>query len=295
MRGRQNLKYEAVGVIVGQAISLTFGGLFIYLGLPLPWLVVALLLNTLWNGVWAYTNLKRHFNFNPFAFSWDRKILRFFWSVTIPFALAGIFARVYSYVDSIMLSKLASEMAVGFYGVGYKITFSFQCLAMAFAAAIYPAMSKACVENKTKLPGLLTMSVKYLFLLVAPIVTGIFVLAAPLVTVMYGPKFIGAALPLQVLIFSLVFAFLYWPVGSLLNAADRQKENTVVMGATMVLNIALNAILITRLEAVGAAWASLASNALLFFGAIYLVGRRVVPIEIGKMLNSSWRVWLPRL
>ena len=189
-----------------------------------------------------------------------------------------------------MLSKLASETAVGFYGVSYKITFSFQCLAMAFAAAIYPAMSKACVEDKTRLPGLLTMSVKYLFLLVAPIVTGIFVLAAPLVTVMYGPRFIGAALPLQVLIFSLVFAFLYWPVGSLLNAADRQKENTVVMGVTMVMNIALNAVLLTRLGAVGAAWASLASNGLLFFGALWMSSRRVTKVETAKMLNSGWRI-----
>ncbi|MBN1585744.1 flippase [Candidatus Uhrbacteria bacterium] len=290
MRGRQNLKYEAVGVVVGQAVSLAFGGMFVLMGMSLPWLVVALLLNTVWNGIWAFVNLKRHFGLEPLRFSWDRQVLRFFWGVTIPFALAGIFARVYSYIDSIMLSKLADDAAVGSYGVGYKITFSFQCLAMAFAAAMYPAMSAACVRERDRLPGLLTASVKYLLLVAAPIVTGIFVLAGPLIRTIYGPGFDGAIRPLQVLIFSLVFAFLYWPVGSLLNAADRQRENTAVMGATMVLNVALNAILLPDLGAVGAAWASVASNALLFFAALTVSGYRVVPVETLRILNSAWRI-----
>jgi O-antigen/teichoic acid export membrane protein len=289
MRGRQNLKYEAVGVVVGQAVTLGFGGLFLWLGWPLPWLVVALLINTVWNAAWAYLNLKRRFGFSPFRISLDPKTIRFFWSVTIPFALAGIFARVYSYIDSVMLSRLADETAVGHYGVAYKITFSFQCLAMSFAAAVYPAMSAACVNQRERLGNLMTMSIKYLLLVVAPIITGIYVLAGPLIRVIYGPEFQGSVLPLQVLIFSLLFAFLYWPAGSLLNADDRQKANTTVMGLTMVLNIVLNAVLLPRLGAVGASWASVASNLLLFAGAFWVVGRRVTNLDWGRVIDSSAR------
>ena len=289
MRGLQNLKYEAIGVVSGQAVSLAFGGLFIWLGLPLPWLVVALFLSTAWNWIWAYLNLRR-LGIRPLAVSWDRATFRFLWSVTLPFALAGIFARVYSYIDSVMMSKLADETAVGLYGVGYKITFSFQCLAMAFAAAVYPAMSAACAESRERLPGLLTMSLKYLTLIAAPIVIGIFVLAEPLIVAIYGPEFFGAVRPLQVLIFSLIFAFLYWPVGSLLNAADRQAENTAVMGATMVLNVGLNAWLIPALGAAGASWASVAGNCLLFFGALIVSARMVAPLESAKIIGFSWRI-----
>jgi O-antigen/teichoic acid export membrane protein len=290
MRGRQNLRYEAIGVVVGQGVTLSAGGLFIWLGLPLPWLVVALLINTVWNAFWSYTNLKRNFGFSPLRLRLDPVVIRFFWTVTIPFALAGIFARVYSFIDSVMLSRMASETAVGNYGAAYKITFSFQCLAMSFAAAVYPAMSAACVDGREKLAGLLTVSIKYLLLTVAPIVTGIFVLAGPLIRMIYGPDFSGSVLPLQVLIFSLVFAYLYWPTGSLLNAADRQAANTAVMGATMVLNIALNAVLLPRLGAVGASWSSLASNALLFLAALVVVNRRVTAVEWRQMADS-WGCW----
>ena len=58
----------------------------------------------------------------------------------------------------------------------------------------------------------------------------------------------------------------------------------------MVLNIVINALLLRRLGAVGAAWASVASNGLLFFGALYMSNRRVTGMETKKILNSIWRV-----
>ncbi|MEA3249396.1 MAG: oligosaccharide flippase family protein [Patescibacteria group bacterium] len=287
MRGFQNLKYEAVGVVTGQIVIITVGSTFLYLKMPLHFLVVALLCGSTWNVIWAVWSLKRRFGVLP-SFRIDRPMARFLWGVTIPFAFAGIFSRVYSYIDSIMISKLISEAAVGLYGVAYKIAFAFQFMPMAFAAALYPAMSEQYVTDRKKLGALLTVSMNYLMLIAVPIAFGVATLAEEFILMLYGPEFLGSVMPLQILMFSLIFAFLYWPGGSLLNATDRQALNTAVMGTTMVLNIVLNAILIPRLGIVGAAFAALAGNALLWAGAMWF-SRKVVRVDKRAFFKMAFK------
>lgn len=288
MRGFQNLKYEAVGVVSGQAWTITLGSIFIAMKMPLPFLVVALLAGSMWNVIWSAWAMRRYFGVG-IGFSLDPVIVRFFWSVTVPFALAGIFSRIYSYIDSILLSKIISEAAVGVYGVAYKVAFAFQFLPMAFAAAVYPAMSEYYHSDREKLGMLFGATLKYLLVVAMPLAFGIMAIARPAILTVYGEPFLGSILPLQILMLSLVFAFLYWPAGSLLNASDRQAKNTTVMGITMVVNIALNLLLVPRFEAVGAAIAALVGNATLFFGA-YAAARQVTPFDKAGFLSSAWRI-----
>ncbi|MEK9151933.1 MAG: flippase [Patescibacteria group bacterium] len=266
MRGFQNLRYEAIGVVSGQVCTITAGLIFLKLHFPLPFLVVALLFGSLWNVAWSSYAIFRRFKVGP-AIALDPAMTRFFLRIAAPFALAGIFSRVYSSIDSILLSKLVSESAVGVYGVGYKIAFAFQFLPMALAAAIYPAMSDYYVTNRTRLALVFRTSLKYLFVVVAPLSAGIALLADRLIAAVYGHAFTAATAPLQILMVSLIFAFLYWPAGSLLNASDRERVNTAVMAGTMFGNFLINLALIPRFGPVGAAIAALAGNLGLFLGA----------------------------
>lgn len=289
MRGFQDLRFEAVGVVSGQLVTIVAGGVFIFaLQLPLPFLIVALLIGSTWNVVWSLWAITRRFPVSV-SFRLDPAIVKFLVGVTVPFALAGIFTRVYSYIDSVMLSRLASNAELGAYGVAYKLTFAFIFLPMSFAAAVYPAMSEYYVSDRKKLGSVFSTSLKYLLLAVAPLTCGIAVLARPLVLAIYGQDFAGAILPLQILIFSLIFAFLYWPAGSLLNACDRQGKNTVILGITMVSNILLNIYLIPRYGAVGAAGAALVGNFVLWAGAMYAVGSLAVYDRV-VLLRTAFKI-----
>jgi O-antigen/teichoic acid export membrane protein len=288
MRGFQNLKYEAIGVVSGQACTIALGSVFIAMRLPLPFLVVALLAGSTWNVIWSSWAMRRYFGVG-ISFTLEPAIVKFFWSVTIPFALAGIFSRVYSYIDSILLSKIIDVAAVGIYSVAYKICFAFQFLPMAFAAAMYPAMSEYYHADRDKLARLFAATLKYLLVVAAPLALGIAAIARPVVLAVYGEPFLGSVLPLQILMISLIFAYLYWPAGSLLNASDRQAKNTMVMGTTMVVNIILNLLLVPHFEAVGAAMAALAGNATLFFGA-FIAARKVTPFDTAAFLSSVLRI-----
>ncbi len=286
MRGFQNLKYEAVGVVTGQLVTIVAGGIFLFgLHLPLVSLIVALLCGSVWNVVWSSSMLLRKFPMS-ITLKLEPVMVKFLRDVTVPFALAGIFSRVYSYADSVMLSKLGTTADVGLYGVANKLSFAFQFLPMSFAAAVYPAMSEYYVSDRKKLGVIFDQSMRYLMYMVVPLSFGIAVLAKPLILTVYGKQFAGATVPLEILVFSLIFAFLYWPSGSLLNASDRQKKNTAILGATMVSNLALNAVMIPLFGSVGAAISALTANVLLFTLALRSV-REVTPFERRPLVVSA--------
>ncbi len=273
-RGRQNLRYESVGVVVSEILIIVFGGVSLWLHAPLYFLLLALLSGSIFNFFFSSSLIFKKTEIRP-RLAWDKGVLTALFKIAYPFALAGIFVKVYSYLDAVLLSKMAGDAAVGFWSVAYKLTYAFQFIPMAFSAAAFPAMSAYFVSDKTMLRKTFERVLFYLAILAVPIAFGIFSLAEPLILKIYGVTYLPSILPLQVAIFTVIFIFLNYPVGSLLNATDRQMTNTAVMGVCMALNVILNVILIPRFSYLGAAISAVISHALLFTIGLIFAGRVV--------------------
>ncbi len=273
-RGLHNLKYESIGVVVGEIIIITIGSISLFLGAPLYFLILALMSGSIFNSVFSFGLLLRKTDVRP-SLALDRSILVALFRIAYPFALAGIFVKVYSYIDSVLLSKMIGDVAVGFWSVAYKITYAFQFIPMAFAAAAFPAMSAYFVSDKTMLRKTFERLLFYLAILAVPISFGIFSLAEPLVLKLYGAPYAASVLPLQVAVFAVIFIFLNYPVSSLLNATDRQMTNTTIIGVSMAINVILNVILIPKMSFLGAAVAAVVSHTLLFIVGLIFAGRVV--------------------
>lgn len=275
LRGLQNLRYESIGMIGGQIITFAVGTAAVVLRLPLHMLLVALGLGSLWNVVFSAVMVSRQrLHVRP---KFDRVIARRFIGYAIPFMLAGIFVKVYSYIDTVLLQHMKGDLEVGLYSVPYKITYAFQFLPMALSAAIYPALSNTWATNKARASWIFDRALLYAILLSLPIALGIAALAPQIILSVYGSEFVQSILPLQISIFGLVFIFLYFPVGALLNATNRQVVNTVCMGITMVTNVILNLFLIPRYGAVGASVAAVATNAFLWIATLLMACRILRP------------------
>lgn len=275
LRGLQNLKYEAIGMVAGQAITLIGGIVALVLNWPLHAFLIALGLGSLWNVVYARTILVRQgLSLRP---RFNTAVFRTFAHYAVPFALAGIFVKVYSYIDTVLLQELKGDLEVGWYSVPYKITYAFQFFPMALSAAIYPALSNTWVADRARARWIFDRALLYAILLAMPIAFGIASLAPEIILTVYGADFFNSILPLKISIFGLIFIFLYFPVGALLNATGRQTVNTVFMGLTMGANIMLNLVLIPRYGAVGAAIAAVSTNAFLWLTTMLWATRVLTP------------------
>ncbi|OGH60102.1 MAG: hypothetical protein A2725_00435 [Candidatus Magasanikbacteria bacterium RIFCSPHIGHO2_01_FULL_33_34] len=262
LRAVGNLKYEAMGIVASQLITLGFGTTFLYLNFPLIYLILAFTISSFLNVVYVTVILYKKYKINLTP-HYDKKVFMYVAKIALPFAFAAVFARVYSYIDSILLSKLAGDVQVGLYSIPYKITYAFQFFPLALMAVLYPRFSEYFVSNKNKLAFVFERGVKYLLIIVMPITFGIGVLSQDIITTLFNPEYANSVLPLQILLAGLIFSYISFPIGGFLNACNRQVTQTIIVGSVMFVNIGLNILLIPKYGVVGASLTALFGNFLL--------------------------------
>lgn len=270
-RGFHNLFFESVGAVIFQIIVISSGIAILNFGLGLTPLMWSLALASVFNFLYSFFLLKKKWGIN-FVFNRDWAAVKNIILIALPFGIFAILQRLYLYMDSVLLNHFAGDRFVGLYQVAFKIIFALQFLPMAFTASLYPAFSSYWIKNREQLAISFERALNYLIIISLPISVGIMILADKIVLI-FKSGYNEAVFPLQIAVASIPFIFLMFPVGSLLNACDRQKTNTAIMAAATALSIAMNIFLIPRFQAVGAAWTVFATNAVMLAVGLTVVSK----------------------
>ncbi len=278
IRGRRLLQFEAVGMFTGQVFTATVSILAALSGWGVIGLVGGLLAGSIWNVFWSAFQAKRLGLIGIKGKNWPLKTIV---KYAMPFALAGIFVKIYSYIDTLLLEQFHGAVMVGHYAVAYKVTYALQFVPLAFVAALYPSMSAASAKKEAaELRRLLKGSWRLMLMAAVPMTALLSSLAAPFIELVYGQDYLGSILPMMILPWVLIPIFLDFPIGSLLNASHRAGKKTASMGVAMVVNVIANILLIPELGAVGASISGVIS-----FWALFLVGMWF----IRKDMKGIWK------
>jgi len=291
LRGFQVLKYESIGIFFGMLTTAMVGGVTLWLNPNLSWLIVALMAGSSINLFVSVSRVADRLGWSTLRPRWSTQEARVILSMAFPFALAAIFVKVYSYIDSIFISKFLDTTAVGIYAIAYKYTYAFQFLPLSFIAALYPGMSSVVGKDDAELSRVLLRSLWYMALLSAPIVFGLFAIA-PEVIGLAGEGYQRSTQVFQVLIFVLIPIFLDFPIGALLNAAGRQMTKTSIMGVTMVINVVLNLLLIPQVGILGAAYAALVSFLFMLLAGLWFVPSIIHSFSFRALFGTIVPVYL---
>ncbi|MGD2048234.1 MAG: flippase [Chloroflexota bacterium] len=189
--------------------------------------------------------------------------------LTPGFILIGLFSTIDFQLDTFLISLLLSEEDIGWYGAAQTIVLGFWMVAPAVRTAIYPIMARYYQQDSSKLSVLYQKSTQYLLLFVLPVAMGVTILAQPIILLIYGPAFLPSVPVLQIMIWSIVFAYLSVPSARLMILNNRQHQAGIITGLTMLTNLLLNFLLITRIGVIGAALARTTST---FFTYLMLYG-----------------------
>lgn len=279
IRGFHNLKYESISSVVFQLIVLTIGYGALLLGGELIFAMIALAIASTFNFVYSLAIVIFKLKIK-IKLLYEKLFIKEVLIISWPFALYAIFQRLYTYLDSVFLSFLAGDVQVGLYQIAFKVIFALQFLPMAFVASLYPAMSAYWQGNREQLLISFERALNYLTIISLPIIVGGVVLGNKII-LLFKDGFQEALWPLRISIIALFFIFINFPIGSLLNACDRQKRNTWNMGIVMIASLILNLILIPRFQAIGASITVLATNALMTFLGIIWV-KKIIPYRLRK-------------
>ena len=290
-RARKNLIYESICIVGSQAITLLVGSLALFNHWPLYWLILAYTIPAFLNFIFSAFSLKKIYGL-VYRCSFNFNIFKMFLGFALPFALAGIIGRLYSYSDSLLMSKMLSAQELGWWSVPYKISFAFQFVPVALSASVYPVMSELFLTQKEKIGDLFLKSWRYLFTIVFPISFGLIALATPIIIKLYKPQFAPAIPVLRILLVSLIFGYLSFITGATLNASNRQKTQTSLLAFALFINILANLLLLPKIGIMGAAYAALLSNIILSIGGFWFC-RHLISIDLNVLFKYFNQTFWP--
>jgi len=207
-----------------------------------------------------------------------------FWKATLrealPFGVTNMFVSFYYYVDTVMLSVLQGDVAVGWYNAAYKIALTLLFIPGALNTALFPIMSGLYKSSREFFGLSFERYFKYMVILGIPIGIGTTLLASRFVFVVFGADYAESTRAVQILVWSIVVTFVATPFATLFSTANKQSIVTKVTVFGTLLNIVLNAVLIPKYSFIGASIATVVST------SIYLVPYYAFSVKIGHKIDG---------
>lgn len=201
---------------------------------------------------------------------------------SIPFGLNALFGVLFFQIDTVMLSVLKDDAAVGIYNAAYNPLLALGVVPSVFIAAIYPVMSRFFVSSKTSLEVLTELSSKYMAIIGFPVSMGCFVLADRFIELFYANQFSASIVAFQILAFFIPLRWVSSITGTLLTSTNKQGFRTLSVGLSAFFNIILNAAMIPRLGYIGASIATVLSEVFLYFIFIYFINKYYKKLKLCK-------------
>jgi O-antigen/teichoic acid export membrane protein len=228
---------------------------------------------------WAAKRISLHPRFNMPQWKYLMK-------TSIPLGIIQIINLLYYKVDTVMLSVMRTPKEVGLYTIAYGIIDVVITIPSMFMTSLMPSLA---VADRPQLQRLVERAFSILAFVAIPIAVGGLMLSRETILLISSPEFADAALPFAILVVGAAFAFLNGAFGFATVAINQQSRMLKVSVLTIILNVGINLFTIPRYGVVGAAVATLITEAIAFAG-IYLVFTKQTGIRINFL--SLWKVLL---
>lgn len=265
--GVEQMGYSAILKALNSLFFVTFGTAGLVLGYGIMGIILGFLVGSLLSLIitWCVFWVKRI----KMDFKLDKKITKHLIYSGLPLGIAAFSSLIYSNIDGVILERMLSEKALGIYASANKFGPALiQLLNVPFVVAIYPALSRLSRDNKKRFQKAIVKSIGVVLAWSVPASIGV-ALFAGIIPVIFGERYSQGVPILRVLIFFVPFASLSAVLYKVLIVVNKQNWYLLVSILGVIINISLNIILIPKLSIVGAAYASVATQATLFL--IYLL------------------------
>jgi O-antigen/teichoic acid export membrane protein len=201
----------------------------------------------------------------------------------------SVATSMYTMLDTVLIGFFANDKAVGLYSASTKLTKISIPLVTSAATVLIPKISKMFGNKEYgDLKVILNKSFDFIVFLAVPICVGLMLLAPELMYVLSGSQFNEAIITMQILSpLTLVIGLgCFWGF-QILIPAGKEKEMLISVTIGMVVNLALNCVLISLYKQNGAAVANIVSEIVVTAAYMYFCVK-FLPFKIShKLLFTS--------
>lgn len=196
---------------------------------------------------------------------------------SLPFATQDLFSIGIARIDTIVLSAFATKAVIGLYGAAYRLLEATLFISSALTGAFSAMFTYLSADSDPPIRAVFERALKATLAPLVPCAVVLAVLAEPVLRLLFGSGFEQAAGPLRVLAAVVVLLGVVRIASALVVSRRDPRVLLRLFGIAMVLNLALNLLLIGPLEATGAALAMLGTELLLLVGAM-----RAAAVAVGR-------------
>lgn len=183
------------------------------------------------------------------------RVLRMIWPMGLYLLVFTAYDRV---VDSLMIERILGIKEVAFYGLAYKIYATLLQPAAFLSGSMFAAITGRTSNRRIIFWQTTGVMIGGALLVIVGVNLG----AEWMVKVLAGDGFEKTAAVLKILMGALLFSYLGHLSGYGLIAKEGQKEILELGVLVLIFNIAMNLLMIPRFGIIGAAWVTVATEAL---------------------------------
>lgn len=252
-RGIGKPEYEVAVRLIFSLLNLGLGVFALYSGWGLLGVISMQLISIIASIVAAFFIIERTSRKVGYTWRWDalpRHIKR-----AAPFAALLVVLFLGNQITVVMLSALVKRIDVGYFAAPRRLFDSLTLIPMAAVGSFLPVMSRLYCTSLGRFTRTLRFTLKYMFVISAPLVVGTIIVARPLMVFLFKEQFEPAASALQLMMLALVFSFWNTTATALLIARNREGMLIWLFAAGAAVHIVGNLILIPLLSYNGASLA----------------------------------------
>ncbi|MGD1805630.1 flippase [Dapis sp. BLCC M126] len=270
LKGMGWFRTETISVAIERCAVVLCTLAVLFLTKSLVWVVTTLVVVRLLENLGLLYYLSRKVTvWSPFNFSNLIESLK----IAYPFALFGVLWVIYYQIDLVMLKAIAPTGEAGFYGAAYKIMEILSALPRVIFYVAFTRFARTYAADPDRLGWQIYKATRILVSLVIPVLLVAGFLQTTLVQILYGDDYFNSIQCLGILLPNVIVASFGEFTRYILVAMEKEKSLPPILLGAVISNIAINAILIPMLGAVGAAIATLLSEFVLVMIALTVIIR----------------------
>ncbi len=234
----ERLVYRSIALVVQQVSLAIIAVAMIFAGYGIVWIAAAMTFSVLLNFLACFYFLPRLvvLKFRMQLSTW-LGILR----GGLPFLVASFFSFVYFRIDVVMLSSMASNRVVGWYGAPYKLFDTLMFFPSIMFVVVFPVFSRLWKESKEEFIQSARRALDLTLIVGVFAGFSLIVLARPVIDFLFGLRqYAPSVILLQGLAVCIPLVYANFVIGAVDTSSDKQKEISVVAIIATVINIGLN-------------------------------------------------------
>jgi O-antigen/teichoic acid export membrane protein len=179
-----------------------------------------------------------------------------------PIGIAGILTLAYARIDQILVFELAGDRAAGLYGAAYRVLDSLGVVPLSVMTTLFPLIAAAHPVDMTRVRRLVQRAVDYLSMVSLPVLAFTLVASEEIARFLFGAQLADAGQVLPILMAAYIAICFGYIAGNLMVVLGLQRAFVRYALIGLVVNVALNLILVPSYGFVAAAWVTLVTEVL---------------------------------